>query len=185
MIIHFIGPGGAGKSTLAQHIHLRANLNFFDLDECFMSEYGDISAFIDLYGYSKYATVNVELYEHILKMIAVGDDAIIVCSSGFMTYHLSELCPQYKTIKHEIEQSKSTILFLPALAYEPCIAKIIERQLQRTYLKTSFSKENIKIRNRIDYFLHLECRIFLTAGTLGQQIDDLFRIIQDMRVQTI
>jgi Shikimate kinase len=60
--ITLIGPGGAGKSTVGALIAKRLGMTFVDLDRRFGTRSGDISEYIDRFGYSAYARENVETY---------------------------------------------------------------------------------------------------------------------------
>ncbi|WP_368074555.1 shikimate kinase, partial [Acinetobacter lactucae] len=51
MLIYFIGPGGAGKTTLAKQFSKDFGAIYYDLDEHFMLNLGNISQFINTYGY--------------------------------------------------------------------------------------------------------------------------------------
>jgi len=43
-VLHLIGPGGAGKTTVGPHLARRLGWQFVDLDERFMSREGSIGA---------------------------------------------------------------------------------------------------------------------------------------------
>ncbi len=51
MIIHFIGLGGVGKTTTAKLLAQQLKLDCYALDEYSMQVEGDISQFIQKYGY--------------------------------------------------------------------------------------------------------------------------------------
>ena len=62
MAIFLIGPGGAGKTTAGALLAKRLGRPFIDLDHRFAEQHGDISRFVDQYGYGVYARANVDLY---------------------------------------------------------------------------------------------------------------------------
>lgn len=65
MVIHFIGPGGAGKTTVAKLLSSYLEIQNYDLDEYFMQKEGNISQFIDKYGYRAYA---VKIFNFIINL---------------------------------------------------------------------------------------------------------------------
>ena len=60
--IYLIGPGGAGKSTIGALIADRLEIPFIDLDACFADRAGDITEYINRFGYEAYAQNNVEIH---------------------------------------------------------------------------------------------------------------------------
>lgn len=83
-MIHLIGPGGAGKSTVGALLAQRLGLAFIDLDRAFMAGAGDISQYLHSNGYSAYAKRNIEVYFAVTA--AMGPAGVLALSSGFMTY---------------------------------------------------------------------------------------------------
>lgn len=61
-MIHLIGPGGAGKSTIGALLADRLDVRFVDLDEQFAGRIGDISDYIGRHGSEAYARENIEGY---------------------------------------------------------------------------------------------------------------------------
>src|SRR5215210_6476887 len=59
-VIHLVGPGGAGKSTVGSALASRLDLLFIDLDLEFMEHIGDISHHIDHRGYHSYGSENAD-----------------------------------------------------------------------------------------------------------------------------
>lgn len=161
MLIHFIGPGGAGKTSLAKQFAIDFGAIYYDLDEHFMLKIGDISQFIAKYSYKEYAIKNIELYKNLITTINPDLVNIIVCSSGFMTYP-NELMDSYEEIKTQIEESSLTFLLLPSFELEICVKEIVRRQLQREYLNCSSWSEEKKIRNRFPLYINLKCQRVLT-----------------------
>lgn len=161
MIIHFIGPGGAGKTTTANKLSLRLGVKYYDLDEYFMLMEGDISTFIRKYSYRGYAIRNIQLYLQLKDLLNINNLSVVVCSSGFMTYPIDIYC-NYKNIKQEIEFSPFTFLLLPSLELEGCVEEIVRRQVKREYLNNSAKREEEKIRNRFPIYFNLKCKKILT-----------------------
>lgn len=98
-VIHLVGPGGAGKSTVGRSLAQRLGVAFLDLDEQFMARAGDISAYLDAHGYEAYAAENVRAYLD----ASIAQDAVFALSSGFMTYS-SDVHPAY----HELRSSRES-----------------------------------------------------------------------------
>ncbi|OTG82572.1 hypothetical protein B9T33_03735 [Acinetobacter sp. ANC 5054] len=161
MIIHFIGPGGAGKTTTAIHLAQKIGVSYHDLDQCFLTAEGNISQYINKNSYSGYAIRNIQLYLKIRESLDPTRLNIIVCSSGFMTYQI-DICPSYKKIRQEIESNPFTFLLIPSLEIESCTKEIIRRQLKRSYLDSSIEKEEKKIRSRFPIFIDFKCKKILT-----------------------
>src|ERR1043165_1456971 len=67
MVITLIGPGGAGKTTTAFLLAERLRIRTVDLDRRFAGDAGDISEYINRFGYDAYARHNVETYRLMLQ----------------------------------------------------------------------------------------------------------------------
>ena len=161
MLIHLIGPGGAGKTTTARLLKKEFGFQYHDLDEIFMIQEGNISHFINVYGYRQYAIRNLEIYIQISQSLSLSDMRIIVCSSGFMCYP-DDISKDYLRIKKQIENHDFTFLLLPSLYLETCVNEIINRRVQRSYLNLSKEKETQKIRKRFSVYTDLKCKIIFT-----------------------
>ena len=148
MRIHLVGPGGAGKSTVGALLSDRLNTPFVDLDRCFRERSGDISHFLQRYGYQEYARENVDVYRSI-----VFEGGVIALSSGFMTYP-DDVHPSYAQIRAAIAESSTTFVLLPSLDVETCVAEIVRRQVQRR-LGLVASHEEAKIRERYLIYMAL------------------------------
>ena len=162
MKIHLIGPGGAGKTTTAKLLALQLGYDCFDLDQYFMQTVGDISTFIDQFGYEQYAQKNIECYFNLIEHIDRNStSAIIACSSGLMTYS-ENIHMNYLELKKQILQHPFTFVLLPSLCFKTCVQVIVTRQMNRPYLKTSPDKERDKITQRFYMYSQLACKIILT-----------------------
>jgi shikimate kinase len=148
-LIRLVGPGGAGKSTVGARLASRLDLPFIDLDMKFMERVGDISQFIDRRGYEEYARENVETYRS-----CMGDAdcrGVLALSSGFMTYP-QQIHPAYDWLRMEIATSVSTLVLLPSLELETCVAETVRRQVARPF-GGSREREEAVIRER--YFVYM------------------------------
>ena len=162
MIIYLIGPGGAGKTTTAHLLASQLGYDCFDLDQYFIETIGDISTFIDQFGYDCYAQKNIECYLALMNRTHYNATALIIaCSSGFMTYR-EDIHTDYIKIKNHILQHPLTFVLLPSICFEDCVQEIVERQMRRSYLKVSPDKEREKIMQRFDIYAQLPCKIILT-----------------------
>ena len=148
MLIHLVGPGGAGKSTIGVRLADRLDVPFIDLDACFIAQEGDISDYLRRCGYDAYASRNVEVY---LSIAAA--EGVIALSSGFMTYS-KEVHPGYAKIRSAIAESTTAVVLLPSLDFETCVAEIVRRQVQRP-LGLLASHEEAKIRQRFSIYMTL------------------------------
>ena len=126
-VIHLVGPGGAGKSTVGSALASRLDLLFIDLDLEFMEHIGDISHHIDHRGYHSYASENVRLC---LSIMARPRHGVIALSSGFMAYPES-VHPAYPALRSDICTSPTTFVLLPSFDLEACVDEIVRRQVAR------------------------------------------------------
>src|SRR5262249_7947264 len=84
LTITLVGPGGAGKSTIGVLLAERLETSFVDLDQHFKARLGDISEYINRFGYAAYALQNVETYRSLMHEGA--GRRVVALSSGFLTY---------------------------------------------------------------------------------------------------
>lgn len=175
-ILHLVGPGGAGKTTVGPLLSARLRWQFLDLDLEFMRQEGDISAYIAAHGYEGYARRNVAVYLNLRNDVQRA--AVVAMSSGFMTYPL-EIEPRYRAVRRGIEADPLTALLLPSFDLETCVDSIVARQLERRYLASSRSKEEQRIRARFPVFKALECARFRSDASPARLALDLERFVRD------
>jgi shikimate kinase len=174
LLIHLVGPGGAGKSTVGVLLAERLGLAFIDQDKCFTERHGDISEYLNRCGYDAYAHQNVEIYQS----LPADASAVIAVSSGFMTYR-DDVHPRYAEIRASIAVCPTTVVLLPSFDLETCVAEIIRRQLQRPF-GSSASCEESKIRTRFPIFMSLPARkvqTMLSPHEIVDEIQNAFRAV--------
>jgi len=164
--IILIGPGGAGKSTVAALIAERLGIAFVDLDRRFTERAGDISEYINRFGYDAYARENVETYRLVLQEGTPRDAAL---SSGFMTYP-QNIHPEYARLRRHVEQSPTTFVLIPSLSRELCVAETVRRQLARPFAGSA-RKEEAVIRERFPVYVGLPARKVETMRPLPVIVD--------------
>ena len=150
-MIQLIGPGGAGKSTVGAALAARLRCPFRDLDREFERRRADIDAFIDAHGYKAYARANVSVY---LELAPHLPGAVLALSSGFMVYPPS-VHPAYAALTAAIARSRATVVLLPSLDREACVAETVRRQLGRPFARRDAVREAAVIRDRFDRYLDL------------------------------
>lgn len=168
--IVLIGPGGAGKSTVGARLAERLGIGFVDLDRRFADRAWDISEYIDRFGYHAYARMNVETYCALLSE-SDADARVVALSSGFMTYpHDSH--PDYTQLRCDIEQRPTTLVLLPSLDREICVAETVRRQLTRPFARSA-AREEAVIRERFPIYVGLRARKVETMRSVEAIVDEL------------
>ncbi|HZF66839.1 MAG TPA: shikimate kinase [Gemmatirosa sp.] len=150
-VIQLIGPGGAGKSTVGALLARRLGWPSRDLDREFERRHADIDAFIHVHGYAAYARENVATY---LELIPHLRSAVLALSSGFMTYPAT-VHPAYDGVRAAIVRSRTTLVLLPSLDRETCVAETVRRQLGRPICRRDAAAEEAVIRERFGRYLAL------------------------------
>jgi len=167
--IFLIGPGGAGKTTVGHLLAARLGRAFIDLDARFAGKHGDISRFVDSFGYVVYARENVESY------VSLSPDemraAVVALSSGFMTYD-DEIHPDYRRVREAIGQSVDTFVLLPSVDEEACVAEIVRRQLARPFARSA-AREEAVIRVRYASYMAMPHRKIETLGPADSAADKI------------
>jgi shikimate kinase len=150
-MIHLIGPGGAGKSTVGVVLAARLGCPFRDLDREFERRRADIDAFIDAHGYEAYARENVAVYFELASYVS---GAVLALSSGFMVYPPA-VHPAYAALRDAIARGPATVVLLPSLDRETCVTETVRRQLGRPVGRRDPAREEAVIRERFDPYMGL------------------------------
>jgi len=172
-VIHLIGPGGAGKTTAGMIVADQLGCPFRDLDRLFEERHGDIDDFIALRGYSAYAWQNVETYQG----IETSGPAVVVLSSGFMAYP-DRSHPARPNIRWKIATDSSTVVLLPSLDLEECVAETLRRQRARSFVHhRTDSREEEVIRERFPLYVALRARMVTTMRDPADVAADIVRLV--------
>lgn len=150
-MIQLIGPGGAGKSTVGAALAARLRCPFRDLDREFERRRAGIDACIDAHGYEAYARANVRVY---LELAPHLPGSVLALSSGFMVYPPS-VHPAAAALTEAIARSRTTVVLLPSLDREACVAETVRRQLGRPFARRGAAREEAVIRDRFDRYMAL------------------------------
>jgi len=170
-MIHLIGPGGAGKTTAGAALAERLGARFVDLDAEFAARNGNITAYLDAYGYDAYAHQNVSLYSALISELKPA--TIVALSSGFMTYR-EEIHSCYAHWRQHVLSGESTCVLLPSLDLETCVAEIVRRQLQRPFARSAQREEHV-IRIRFPVYANLPARKVETMRPVDAVVADLLK----------
>lgn len=174
-ILHLVGPGGAGKTSVGPHLAQRLGWQFVDLDERFMSCEGSIDAFIETSGYSGYAKRNVTIYREVRCTLAAP--AVLALSSGFLTYP-EDIDARYPALSCSIGSDALTSLLLPEFELEACVEIIVQRQLSRPYLRGDKASEERRIRERFPKFMALPCARFRSNAATDDVASQIERFVR-------
>jgi len=157
-VIHLIGPGSAGKSTVAPYVAALLDAPALDLDRVFEAAHGNIDRFIEAHGYEAYAAANVESYlAHRARELTV-----VALSSGFMVYP-EGLHPMNRELQRDIAAAPTTVLLLPSLDLETCVAETVRRQATRPLtIRRPAAREEVVIRERFAQYCRLTSRVVTT-----------------------
>lgn len=139
-VIRLVGPGGAGKTTTGAILAQRLGLAFIDLDKQFAVAYGDISEYLNAHAYAAYANWNVQKYFDVIR--AGVAPFVLALSSGFMTYRF-DVHADYERLRWEIAMSATTLVLLPSLDYDTCVAETVRRQLGRPFARSAEREQQV------------------------------------------
>jgi len=177
--ITLIGPAAAGKSTAGALLAERLGIPFVDLDRCFETRAGDISGYINRFGYDAYARANVEA---LISLDHGGrSPCVAALSSGFMTYS-QDIHPEYPHLRSSIEASPTTFVLIPSLNREVCAAETVRRQLARPFAR-SRGREDAVIRERFPIYVSLRARKIETMRPLTVIVDELLVVLRGARAR--
>lgn len=174
-VLHLIGPGGTGKTTVGPHLARRLGWQFVDLDERFMSCEGSIDAVIEASGYLGYARRNVAVYRAVRS--ALTRPTVLALSSGFLTYP-EDVDVGYPALRCAIETDALTSLLLPAFELEACVEAIVRRQLSRPYLRGDGASEERRIRERFSKFMAMRCARFRSDAAPDDVASQIERFVR-------
>jgi hypothetical protein len=121
-MIHLVGPGGGGKSTVGLALAMRLGITFVDLDGQFTACAGDISDYLAAHGYDTYAARNIQVYLETLGSLKAN--AVIALSAGFMTYR-DGVHSAYPGLRRDVAYSLSTVVLLPSFDYDTCVVETV------------------------------------------------------------
>jgi shikimate kinase len=175
--VTLIGPGGAGKSTVGALLAERLKSTFVDLDQHFGARAGDISEYINCFGYEAYARENVETYRSLMR--EGRGQFVVALSSGFMTYPLN-VHPEYASLRRQIERNPATFVLIPSLNRALSVAETVRRQLGRRFARSA-GKEEAVIRERFPIYIDLRPRKVETMRPLTTIVNELVVAIQDLK----
>ena len=167
--ITLAGPGGAGKSSVGALVAERLGIAFTDLDRRFADRAGDISEYINRFGYAAYARENVETLSSML--CEDGEPRVVALSSGFMTYP-TDIHRGYARLRRAIEESPTTFVLIPSLDRDTCVSETVRRQLARPFTRSA-AREAEVILERFPLYCGLRARKIETVGPLGAIADEL------------
>ena len=179
-VIRLVGPGGAGKTTTGARLAQRLGVCFVDLDERFAATHGDISEYLDVHGYAQYATQNVQSYLEVIG--AAAGPHVLALSSGFMTY-ATDVHPEYCRVRGGIASSATTLVLLPSLDCETCVAETVRRQLGRPFCRSAAREEEV-IRQRFGIYRTLAAVKLETMRPISGVVDAaVTHLLPNIRLQ--
>jgi shikimate kinase len=176
-ILHLIGPGGSGKTSVGPLLGALLNWQFLDLDAEFMRSEGDIAQCIGTRGYEGYARRNLSVYLGLRQ--TANMPSVIALSSGFLTY-AADIDPRYASARRDIEANPLTALLLPSFELERCVEIVVKRQLARPYLAGNRAREEQRIRERFPLFIALRCTRFRSDASPVQIASEIERFARGM-----
>ena len=146
---------------------------FVDLDAEFAARLGDISAYLNTYGYAAYASQNVSLYR---ALTTVAEPLrVVALSCGFMTYS-PDVHPSYPSLRERVASSRLTFVLLPTLDVETCVTETVRRQLSRSFARSREREEHV-IRTRSPIYAGLPARKVETMRPVAAVVAEVLALI--------
>jgi shikimate kinase len=173
-LIHLVGPGGAGKSTVAPILAVVLEVPCYDLDAHFAATHGSVDAFIAAHGYRAYAAANVRAYFG----LAAAATGVAALSSGFMVYP-PDVDSRYEALWAALATARTTVVLLPALELEACVAETVRRQVTRGAGRTTAARADAKIRERFPLYVALPALKVATARPPEAVAADIAALISE------
>jgi shikimate kinase len=158
-VIALIGPGGAGKLSLAVRLAPLLRLSFADLDSEFGRRFGDIGAYIRREVHYAYKLRNAALARQIIA--GPFGPKLLVMSSGFLA---QDNPPGALEANRRLIAACYSICLLPSRNMEESVAVIVERQSHRRFGRGP-AREEAVIRERYPiYAREGDLLVFSTAS---------------------
>lgn len=173
MLVHLIGPGGAGKSTTAPVLAERLGFPVVDLDAHYMEAF-DITRDINELGYETYVKRNIDLY---LGLVEKVGDAVIATSSGFMTYR-HDIHWAIDSVQRRISADPNTVCLMPSWDLDVCVDTIVERQMAKPFYTGSEQDNRKVIMGRFELYAQLGNIQVETQKSTQSVVDEILLALQ-------
>lgn len=144
------GPGGVGKTTLAQTLNRKLGHPHVDLDDVFCRDIQNIREFIREKGYAAYARRNGQLLLEILS--GTPRPVILSLSSGVLSHDME--APMRSELVTAIATDAIVLLIVPHVSDEIAAQIVATRQVGRGY-GLSYEPERLKYLRRIREYRQL------------------------------
>jgi len=126
------------------------------------------------------AAVGYDAYIHVI--VTVSGPYVLALSSGFMTY-ATDVHPDYARVRGEIAASATTLVLLPSLDYETCVAETGRRQLGRPFCRSAEREEEV-IRQRFGVYRNLPAAKLETMKPVSEVVDAaVVNLLPNIRLQ--
>jgi len=145
-LLFLIGPGGAGKSSLARLLAPMLARRLVDLDDEFRAANGPIDHYMRGAGYEAYKRANSELAQRLAGHSP--SSVLFVTSSGFLS---PDNPPDILSSNRSLIRTGYSISLLPAADLDAASKIIVARQLSRGFLHDA-EKERRTIAARFDLY---------------------------------
>ncbi|WP_128253723.1 shikimate kinase [Falsirhodobacter deserti] len=125
----FVGPGGAGKTTLGKQVAATLGFPFYDLDDMFCDQILNIRSFIGQNGYEAYSHRNGLLLAGFLEQ--APSRMVAALSSGVLSKDMAE--PLRGCLVTLVRNSGDAFLVLPHPDDERAAEIVARRQVRRGF----------------------------------------------------